>query len=176
MTGDDIARRAAELRAELHKHIYHYNVLSAPLISDAEYDALYNALKQIEAEHPELITPDSPTQRAGSDLSEDFPKIRHPAPILSLSNGYTADDIRAWEERNLKLLPTGTQLGYTLGGNGCAETEYGNLNGCFALDIDGTTLTITGVSEQNSNQVEVEVTGTTPGDISTTVSTYEAED
>jgi DNA ligase (NAD+) len=114
MTDNDIARRAAELRAELHKHIYHYNVLSAPLISDAEYDALYNALKAIEAEHPELITPDSPTQRAGSDLSEDFPKIRHPAPILSLSNGYTADDIRAWEERNLKLLPSGTTMSYTL--------------------------------------------------------------
>lgn len=114
MTDNDIARRAAELRAELQKHIYHYNVLSAPLISDAEYDALYNALKVIEAEHPELITPDSPTQRAGSDLSEDFPKIRHPAPILSLSNGYTDEDIRAWEERNLKLLPTGTQMTYTL--------------------------------------------------------------
>jgi DNA ligase (NAD+) len=114
MTSDDIARRAAELRAELHKHIYAYNVLSAPLISDAEYDALYNALKAIETEHPELITPDSPTQRAGSDLSEDFPKIRHPAPILSLSNGYTAEDIVAWEERNLKLLPSGTQLSYTM--------------------------------------------------------------
>ncbi len=114
MTAEDIVQRAAELRAELHKHIYHYNVLSAPLISDAEYDALYNALKAIEAEHPELITPDSPTQRAGSDLSEDFPKLRHPAPILSLSNGYSAEDIQAWEERNLKLLPAGTQLTYTL--------------------------------------------------------------
>lgn len=114
MTVEDIARRAAELRAELHKHIYHYNVLSAPLISDAEYDALYNALNAIEAEHPELITPDSPTQRAGSDLSEEFAKVPHPAPILSLSNAYSADDIRAWEERNLKLLPAGTQLSYTL--------------------------------------------------------------
>jgi DNA ligase (NAD+) len=110
----DVALRAAELREQLHYHIYRYNVLSAPVITDAEYDLLYNELKAIEREHPELITPDSPTQRAGSDLSEDFAKVRHPAPILSLSNAYSMDDLRAWEERNLKLLPAGTQLSYTL--------------------------------------------------------------
>lgn len=110
----DLIQRAAELRDLLHYHIYRYHVLSDPEISDAEYDALYNELKEIEAAHPGLITPDSPTQRAGSDLSEEFPKVRHPAPILSLSNAYSMDDIRAWEERNLRLLPSGTRLDYTL--------------------------------------------------------------
>jgi DNA ligase (NAD+) len=110
----DFASRAAELREQLHYHIYRYNVLSDPVITDAEYDRLYHELVQIEQEHPELITPDSPTQRAGNDLSEDFPKLRHPAPILSLSNAFSADDLLAWEERNLKLLPAGTRLDYTL--------------------------------------------------------------
>ncbi|MBI1258105.1 MAG: NAD-dependent DNA ligase LigA [Chloroflexi bacterium] len=110
----DLAQRAAELRSQLNYHIYRYNVLADPIITDPEYDALYNELKALETEHPELITPDSPTQRAGSDLSEDFPKTRHIAPILSLANTYNDDDIRAWDERNLKLLPSGTQLNYTL--------------------------------------------------------------
>lgn len=109
-----IEQRAAELRALLNKWSYHYYVLSAPLVSDAEWDALFNELRALEAEHPELITPDSPTQRTGSDLSEEFAKVRHPAPILSLSNAYSADDLRAWEERNLRLLPAGTKLSYTL--------------------------------------------------------------
>jgi DNA ligase (NAD+) len=111
---DAASTRAAALRTELHEHIYRYNVLSAPIISDAGYDALYRELVAIEIAYPALITPDSPTQRAGSDLSDDFAKIRHTAPILSLSNAYNADDLRAWEERNLKLLPAGTQLRYTL--------------------------------------------------------------
>ncbi len=114
MTPDSAAKRAAQLREELQTHIYRYHVLGRPIITDAEYDALYRELVQIEAEHPELVTPDSPTQRAGSDLSDEFAKVTHPAPILSLSNAYTEDDLRAWEERNLKLLPAGTQLTYTL--------------------------------------------------------------
>lgn len=108
------AARAAELRALLHEHSHLYYVVSTPTISDAEYDALFHELRALEAEYPALITPDSPTQRAGSDLSEDFAKARHPAPILSLANAYTLDELRAWEERNLRLLPNGMQLAYTL--------------------------------------------------------------
>lgn len=108
------AERAAELRAQINYHSYRYNALSDPLITDAEYDALFNELRDIEREHPELITPDSPTQRAGSDLSEGFAKVRHPAPILSLSNVYNEAELRAWEERALRLLPAGAQLDYTL--------------------------------------------------------------
>lgn len=114
MTPDTLHQRAAELREQVNYHIYRYHVLSAPVITDAEYDKLYHELRALEEAHPELITPDSPTQRAGSDLSEDFPKLRHPAPILSLSNCFSVEDLRAWEERNLKLLPAGTPLAYTL--------------------------------------------------------------
>jgi DNA ligase (NAD+) len=106
--------RADELRALLHEHSHRYYVLNAPVITDAEYDALYHELREIEESNPDLVTPDSPTQRAGSDLSEEFPKARHPASILSLGNAYSEGEVRAWDERNRKLLPAGTQLAYTL--------------------------------------------------------------
>ncbi len=100
----DLAKHAATLREQLHYHAYRYYVLSDPVISDTEYDALYHELKAIEDEHPEFITPDSPTQRAGSDLAEEFPKVEHPRPILSLANAFDADELQAWEERNRKRL------------------------------------------------------------------------
>lgn len=111
---DRLFSRAAELRRLLNEYGYHYYVLNAPLVTDADYDVLYRELIGIEAEHPDWITPDSPTQRAGSDLSDDFPKARHAAPILSLGNAYSADDLRAWEERNRKLLSQDAMLSYTL--------------------------------------------------------------
>ncbi len=110
----DAAKRAAELRSLLNYHSYRYYVLNDPVITDAEYDTLFNELKALEEAHPELIMPDSPTQRTGSDLTEDFPKVPHPAPILSLANTFDAAGLRAWEERNLKLLPENTALSYTL--------------------------------------------------------------
>ncbi|MBI3243814.1 MAG: NAD-dependent DNA ligase LigA [Chloroflexi bacterium] len=103
MAKPTISERAAQLRRELQLHSYHYYVLSAPTISDAEYDRLFRELQQIEADHPELATPDSPTQRVGGAVSEKFPKVAHPAPILSLSNAFNSDDVRAWFERLLKL-------------------------------------------------------------------------
>ncbi len=111
---DDLARRAAALREQLHDHSYRYYVLNDPVLTDADYDHLYHELKQLEDEHPELITPDSPTQRTGSDLTEGFPKVRHPSPVLSLSNAFSADDLLAWEERNRRLLPADAQLDYVL--------------------------------------------------------------
>lgn len=111
---DDLAQRAAALRAQLHDHSYRYYVLNDPVIADADYDRLYHELSQLEDEHPELITADSPTQRAGSDLTEGFPKVRHSSPVLSLSNAFSADDLLAWEERNQRLLPAGTQPDYVL--------------------------------------------------------------
>ena len=110
----DIAKRASELRQRLHSHIYHYHVLHRPLIADSEYDRLFRELQQIEADYPEYATADSPTQRVGSDLAADFPKVPHPAPILSLANAFDEDDLRAWEERSLKLLSSGTRLAYVL--------------------------------------------------------------
>ncbi len=99
----DLSARVDELSQALRFHNHRYHVLATPLISDAEYDALYNELKAIEAEHPELVRPDSPTKRVGGEISAKFVKVPHPAPILSLSNAFSADDLRAWYERLVRL-------------------------------------------------------------------------
>lgn len=96
------ARRAAELRDMLNEHCHRYHVLDAPTISDAEYDALFHELRALEAAHPEMITPDSPTQRVGAPAAEGFAKVAHPRPILSLANAFDAADARAWRERLLR--------------------------------------------------------------------------
>ena len=110
----EIQQRIADLSEQLHQHIYRYNVLNAPTISDAEYDGLFHELRDLENQFPDYATPVSPTQRVGSDLSADFPKVPHPAPILSLANAFDEADLRAWEERNLRLLPAGARLEYVL--------------------------------------------------------------
>jgi len=99
----DTKLRYEELKQEVNFHNYRYNVLDASLISDAEYDKLYHELKRIEAEHPDWVMPDSPTQRAGPKAADRFDKVRHPAPILSLANAFGADDARAWLERVTKI-------------------------------------------------------------------------
>src|SRR5258706_4743947 len=100
---DKLLSRYEELKAEINRHNHRYHVLDAPLISDLEYDRLLNELKQIEADHPQWITSDSPTQRAGARPADRFEKIRHPAPILSLANAFGAQDTRAWFERIKRL-------------------------------------------------------------------------
>jgi DNA ligase (NAD+) len=95
--------RYEDLRSQVNFHNYRYHVLDAPVVSDAEYDKLLNELKAIEADHPDWVTPDSPTQRAGATPSDRFVKVRHPRPILSLANAFGADDARAWYERVRKL-------------------------------------------------------------------------
>ena len=95
--------RYQELRSQINFHNYRYHVLDAPVVSDAEYDKLLNELKGIESDHPDWVTPDSPTQRAGATPADRFEKVRHPAPILSLANAFGADDARAWYERVRKL-------------------------------------------------------------------------
>ena len=101
----DPAARAEELRALLHRHSYAYYVLDRPEISDAEYDRLFNELKEIEAAHPELITPDSPTQRVGGTVAEGFASVEHRVPMLSLDNAYSAEEIREFEARLQRALP-----------------------------------------------------------------------
>src|SRR5215207_727497 len=91
--------RYETLKSEIHAHNYRYHVLDAPVISDLEFDKLLNELKRIEAEHPDWVTADSPTQRAGARPADRFDKVRHSAPILSLANAFGADDTRAWFER-----------------------------------------------------------------------------
>lgn len=109
---EDVAKRIAKLREEINYHNYLYHVLDSPVISDAEYDALVRELQALEAAHPELITPDSPTQRVGGEPLDKFEKVHHPEPVLSLDNAFDADEVRAWEGRIRKLLPEGTRLDY----------------------------------------------------------------
>ena len=97
--------RAEELRSLLHHHSYAYYILDRPEITDAEYDRLFNELKELEAAHPELITPDSPTRRVGGAVAEGFASVRHRVPMLSLDNAYTADEIREFEARLQRALP-----------------------------------------------------------------------
>ncbi|MFZ5855865.1 MAG: NAD-dependent DNA ligase LigA [Chloroflexota bacterium] len=99
----DSKTRYTDLVRELNYHFNRYHVWDDPIISDAEYDKLYIELKRIEAEHPDWIAPDSPSQRAGAKPADRFDKVRHPAPILSLANAFGADDARAWYERVRKL-------------------------------------------------------------------------
>lgn len=99
MSVENLRQHLEELRREINSHNYRYHVLDEPVISDAEYDQLLAELRAIEDEHPEWITPDSPSQRAGAQPSEKFSKVRHPAPILSLGNAFSEADLRAWFER-----------------------------------------------------------------------------
>jgi DNA ligase (NAD+) len=99
----DPAKRAEELRAELRRHEHLYYVKDAPEITDAEYDALMNELKRIETAHPDLLTPESPTQRVGGKPAEGFQKVRHSRPMLSLDNAYTAEELTDWERRVREL-------------------------------------------------------------------------
>lgn len=103
MSEKDLKARLEALRAALHLHNYRYHVLDDPIISDYEYDQLLVELREIEAAHPEWVTPDSPSQRAGSVVSERFAKVSHPALILSLANAFNGDDLRAWLDRIARI-------------------------------------------------------------------------
>lgn len=103
METTSLLRRYEELKQAIHYHSYRYHVLDAPVISDYEYDQLVNELRQIENEHPEWITPDSPSQRAGAPPLDKFIKVKHPAPILSLANAFSTSDVKAWFDRIRRL-------------------------------------------------------------------------
>jgi DNA ligase (NAD+) len=94
-----VEQRIEQLREELRHHEHLYYVLDAPVWTDAQYDQRMNQLKALEAEHPELVTPDSPTQRVGGKPKDGFTKVAHSRPMLSLDNAYNADELRAWAER-----------------------------------------------------------------------------
>jgi DNA ligase (NAD+) len=106
--------RIAALREEINAHLYRYHVLDAPVISDAEYDALYDELVALEAAHPELVSADSPTQRVGGAVQERFHKVTHPAPLLSLAKAVTVAELHAWRTRIGRLLAADTVLDYTV--------------------------------------------------------------
>ncbi len=95
----DAAARLEDLRERIRHHAYRYHVLDDPEISDEAYDALMQELRDLEAVHPELVTPDSPTQRVGAPPSAAFRTVVHPQPMLSLANAFDEDELRAWHRR-----------------------------------------------------------------------------
>src|SRR5436305_11610654 len=113
------------LRDEIRRHEHLYYVLDAPEVLDAEFDQLMQQLKKIEAEHPELVTPDSPTQRVGGKPREGFVKVEHSRPMLSLDNAYNEEELRAWERRVHEL-------------TGRTDVEY-----VCELKLDGMSLALT---------------------------------
>jgi DNA ligase (NAD+) len=98
-------QRIEELRSQIDHHNHRYHVLDSPEISDAEYDELMKELKRLEVEHPESITPDSPTQRVGAAPVEAFGVVEHPSPLLSLANAFSFEELAAWHKRVSGFLP-----------------------------------------------------------------------
>jgi DNA ligase (NAD+) len=107
------AERAASLRQQIERANYAYYVLDAPEITDAEYDRLFRELQALEETHPDILTPDSPTQRVGAPVASVLAKYTHRRPMLSLANAFSAEELAAWEERNARLVTEVRSSGYT---------------------------------------------------------------
>ncbi len=101
---DQVAARIAELQKEIELHNYRYYVENDPIISDEEYDRIFRELRELEREHPELASPDSPTQRVGAEPQERFQKVEHLRPMLSLANAFDEEELRAFDRRICNLL------------------------------------------------------------------------
>ena len=171
----DPAVRVAALRELLRHHEYQYYVLDAPTIGDAEYDTLMNELKALEADHPELLTPDSPSQRVGGRPAEGFQKVAHSRPMLSLDNAYNEEELRDWDRRvhelagtlpvvyiaELKLDGLSLALHYEVGPNGEAHLLRGLTRGDGAIGEDVTTNVRTirsvplGISKEKLHKTEL---------------------
>jgi DNA ligase (NAD+) len=141
------------LREEIRYHEHLYYALDAPVLTDSQYDALMNRLKALEAAHPELITPDSPTQRVGGKPADGFVKTPHSRPMLSLDNAYDEADLRAWDTRLRDALPSSETVRYVCelkldglslalhygpGANGSAHLERGLTRGDGTIGEDVT--------------------------------------
>ncbi|WP_205544070.1 NAD-dependent DNA ligase LigA [Rubrobacter indicoceani] len=120
---EEIRARLEELRGLVRYHSRRYYIEDSPEIDDAEYDALYTELELIEGEHPELVTPDSPTQKVGGEPLEGFEEVRHAVPMLSLANARSPQDLREWDARVRRLLDD--------------ENDLENLRYVTELKIDG---------------------------------------
>src|SRR3954447_15905083 len=112
-TTKSVEQRVAQLRRELNHHNHLYHVEARPEISDREYDRLMQELIELERAHPELMTPDSPTQRVGGDVQTELKPVRHAVPMMSIDNTYSEDEVRAFDERVRKSL-NGEQPAYVL--------------------------------------------------------------
>src|SRR5436305_1145492 len=113
-TQKDVQKRLDELREEVNHHLYRYHVLDEPEVSDAEYDRLYDELKALEEEHPDLITPDSPTQRVGAPPSERFRKVEHLTPMGSLEKVTDDESLLKWAEDVRKRLDSDEPIAYVI--------------------------------------------------------------
>ncbi len=105
---EKLLTHVAELRHQIEEANYQYHVLDNPTLTDAEYDQLMIELQRIESEHPELVTPDSPTQRVGAGPIQDVPQHRHPVPMLSLANARSEEEMQNWHKRAQNILPNAT--------------------------------------------------------------------
>ena len=132
MNSDIAKSRIASLTSELNEHNHLYYVLNQPVISDFEFDQMLKELEQLEAQFPGLADPNSPTKRVGGDITDKFEKVKHRYPMLSLSNTYSQEEIREWEERVHKGLGNGADL------FSAAEVEY-----VMELKYDGLAISLT---------------------------------
>src|SRR5437773_8078943 len=110
----DVQARLDELREEVNHHLYRYHVLDEPEVSDAEYDRLFDELKALEEEHPDLITPDSPTQRVGAPPSDRFRKVEHLTPMGSLEKVTDDESLFKWADDVRKRLDSDEPVAYVI--------------------------------------------------------------
>ena len=115
---EEIKREIESLRVELHRHNRLYYVDATPEISDKEFDRLLKRLEALEADHPDLITPESPTQRVGGEPLASFATVQHNVPMLSIDNTYSYDELREWDARVRKSLNPGE---FEIGRASCRE-------------------------------------------------------
>ena len=148
MTKPNLKKQVQELRDALRHHEYKYYVENNPEISDYEFDRMMSSLKKIEEEHPELLTPDSPTQRVGELPVEGFPSATHRWPMISLDNAYNFEELDAFHERVIKII-------------GNRPIEY-----VAELKIDGTSVSI--IYEEGKLARSVTRGDGTRGDVVTT--------
>ena len=131
MSSLDLKQRATKLRAQIDDLRYRYHVLNEPEITDAMYEGLMNELRQLEEQHPKLVSFDSPTQRVAGQPLAEFKKITHTVPQWSFNDAFNQDDLQEWEERILKILEK--ELGY----------RPKDLNYVCELKIDGLHIVLT---------------------------------
>jgi DNA ligase (NAD+) len=169
MADKKIIREMEEISKKLRRYQYEYNVLSAPSVSDAEYDRLFDRLTEIETAYPELKKPDSPTQKVGSDLSQSFPEVEHAIPVLSLDKCYSLADLLGWIAKTEKTIAHG--VSFTVeekidGASIVLTYENGMLvrgatrgNGTIGNDITGNVKTIRAIPLRLAKPVNLTVRG-----------------
>ena len=152
MTNENIGNRIAELRSALEEHNHRYYISSQPVISDLEFDMLLKELEKLETENPDFFDPNSPTQRVGSDLNKEFKQVRHQYSMLSLSNSYSEEELRDFDQKirrqtdqtfeyvcELKYDGTSVSLQYK---NGMLDKAITRGDGTFGDDVTANVRTI----------------------------------